>query len=83
MEIKLTDKETQDITNYFNAISQLILTMGNLRKQYLQAENEFMNKIEKAETQYLSHLRFIFQSKSEENIDDWSFDYSTFTFKKK
>jgi len=82
MKIELTDKEKQDIAQKQIIYNQYAIALGTLRRQYTATESELLEKIQQAEIDYLSLLKFVFQSKSEEDMKDWVFDTAEFVFKK-
>lgn len=81
--IELTDREIQDLFQRQNKINQLNIALSMLRRQYLDAEAELLEKINQSESDYSHLIKFIFQSKTSEKMEDWKFDSSTFTFKKR
>ena len=82
-DIELTEKEIHDVIKKQNKINQYVNALGTLRRQYLNAELELLEKIKNGEDDIINLLKFIFQSKSVENIDNWIFDSSSFVFKNK
>lgn len=81
--IELTEKEAQDVLTREGRIEQYNSALGVLRRQYLNAENELLEKIQQAETEYVSFLKFVFQNKNIGDMSTWRFDSVDFVFKKK
>lgn len=82
-KIELSKKEIQDLTQKQNSINKYISALGTLRVQFLEAENQLIEKMRQAEYDFMNLLKFIFQNKTEEDINEWIFDQETFTFQKK
>ena len=82
-KIELSKKEIQDLTQRQNLINQYIMALGTLRVQFLEAEDQLLQKIHNAELDFMNLLKFVFQNKTEEDLGEWAFDQSTFTFNKK
>lgn len=81
-EIKLNEKEIQDVKKYIGSTNSFILSLGTLRKQFVKIETELLEKIDKLENDYYIYLKFIFQNKSSENMENYIFDSENFVFKK-
>lgn len=81
-DIELTEKEIRDIIKQQGKINQYINAIGVLRRQFLESENELLEKLKETENDFINLLKFTFQGKSSEDINDWVFDSSSFVFKK-
>lgn len=82
-DIELTEKEIRDVIKQQGKINQYVNALGLLRRQYLEAEKELLEKLEGIENDFINLLKFTFQGKSSEDINDWIFDSSSYTFKNK
>lgn len=80
--IELTEKEIQDLLQRQNKINQHNIALGVLRRQYLNTETDLIEKIAQIENDYFGLLKFIFQTKTSDNMSDWKFDSLAFVFKK-
>lgn len=82
-EVKLTEEEITTIRAYQQNIEAGRATLGALRQNYLASEKRTLEIIAKANSDYLAHIKVLAESKEIPAQEEWFFDPSNYTFKKK
>jgi phage host-nuclease inhibitor protein Gam len=81
--MSLNEKEKKELNFYKDAITQELASLGGLRRQVLDLEKKSVEKLAKMDEEYMMHLKFIFNNKSTDNIDNWVFDPTNLAFVRK
>jgi len=81
--IKLTEEEIKIVQEYQKVIESEKASLGNLRLQFLMGEKSLINRIEKAQNDFFSHVKMLSQGKDIPTTGDWLFDPSAYVFRKK
>lgn len=81
--VELSNEEKQLAVVYQRQIERSRLTLANLRMQYLAAERRTLEAIDKAQVDFVSHLKALCQTKGIPQKEEWLFDPNELNFKKK
>ena len=81
--IELTNEEKEIIRTYQDNISGMKSAFGTLRQRYVASEQKAIESITKAESDYISYITTLSQSKNM-NVDSekWVFDPEELVFRK-
>lgn len=84
-EVKISDEDVAILKAFQEVIRIARLDLGNLRANYLALETQIINRIIEAEKDLDTYIQKIAENKgiSLSNGEDWSFDPSILSFKKK
>lgn len=81
--IKLIKEEIGVLKTYQQNIDDAKAALGALRQSYLVSERKAIENINKANADFLSHIKVLASSKELPAEEDWFFDPATYTFRKK
>jgi hypothetical protein len=82
-DIKLSEDEVKVLAQYKIKSDQERLNLGNIRLQFLQAEKQYLETIQKADEDLVKHIKVLAEAKSIPADDSWVFDFSTLSFVKR
>ena len=82
-EYKLSEDEVKVLAQYKMKSDQERLNLGNVRLQFIQAEKQFLETIQKADEDLIKHIKVLAESKNIPSDDSWVFDFSTLSFVKR
>jgi len=81
--IELTQEEEENIRTILTLIEKQKAALGVLRRQYLDSEKKLFEALEKAESDYVSHVNMLSKMKKVPTSDErWVFDPSACVFRK-
>lgn len=80
-EVTLTEEEKNMIRAHQELIDRERMTLANLRMQYLASERQVMANMEKAQNDFVSHLKVLSKAKGIPANEEWIFDAATFSFR--
>jgi hypothetical protein len=81
--IQLTDEEVETLKAYEQNIEMERANLGSLRQNYLMAERRGLESIAQANADYVSHIKVLAQGKDIPSDQDWIFDPTDYSFKKR
>ncbi len=81
--IELTKEEKKTIKTYHDNIAKIKAALGAVRQQYLSSEQKAIEGIVKAESDYISYVKALSQSKDITiESEKWAFDPEKMIFRK-
>jgi len=81
--IELTKEEGEMVKTYQDNVAKTRSALGSFRQQYLASEQKAIENIDKAESEYLSYVKTLSQSKSIAiGSEKWVFEPEKLLFRK-
>jgi len=80
--LALTEDEKKVLLQYKLTSDTEAFSLGNLRKQFLNAEAKILEKCEKADADLMEYIRNVAKAKGLPENEQWSLNLENFSFTK-
>jgi hypothetical protein len=81
--VVLTEEEKKVFIQYKQKSDQETFSLGSLRKQFVYAEKQILERVEKADSDLMDHIKMVAKAKGVPDGGDWVFNMETMSFSKK
>lgn len=76
----LNEEEKQNILKIQKELKDAMATLGSFRRQIIRNEKNLIEKLDELESEFMTYLRTLAQSRGMPENENWVFDPNTFGF---
>lgn len=77
---ELTEEEKKILVQYKQKADQETFSLGSLRKQFFYTEKQVLERVEKADSDLLDHIKMVAKAKGIPEDEQWSYDFESHCF---